>query len=200
MLLFSLSTKGKQLLHLLRFKCSFADQVSEKTEEERRKLCAFVFCIDFTLKGTRLFQLSFCFYFYFYFYDASDGWKNEKILGFQPHFVCQILKVVELFGVQQLSLSSFVVVHMHRNIQNLQYTVFFWQFSASNKHNEFCLFICLSYQVRRDLRLLQSCKLEEIVGSCFHVITGRKPRQKVYLLERYNVLLFQIFSCSFQIH
>lgn len=105
------------------------------------------------------------------------------------------------FGVQQLSLSSFVVFHLHLYIQNLQYTVFFWQFSVFFKKKFeltlfICLFICLRYQVRRDLRLLQSSKLEEIVGSCFHVITGRKPRQKVHLLERYIVLLFQIFSCS----
>ncbi|CAN1242880.1 hypothetical protein LINPERPRIM_LOCUS5482 [Linum perenne] len=37
--------------------------------------------------------------------------------------------------------------------------------------------------VRRDLRLLQSAKLDELVVSCFHVITGRKPKQKMYLLE-----------------
>ncbi|KAI7982874.1 hypothetical protein LOK49_LG15G02140 [Camellia lanceoleosa] len=39
-------------------------------------------------------------------------------------------------------------------------------------------------KVRRDLRLLQSAHIEEIVSSSFQVIHGTKPKQKVQLLER----------------
>jgi hypothetical protein len=38
--------------------------------------------------------------------------------------------------------------------------------------------------VRRDLRLLQSAKLEELVDFCFLVITGKRPKQTVHILER----------------
>ncbi|KAG4213761.1 hypothetical protein ERO13_A01G077000v2 [Gossypium hirsutum] len=38
-------------------------------------------------------------------------------------------------------------------------------------------------QVRRDLRLLKSANLEELISSCFLVITGIRPKQKVQLLE-----------------
>ncbi|KAI7989775.1 Serine carboxypeptidase-like 51 [Camellia lanceoleosa] len=38
-------------------------------------------------------------------------------------------------------------------------------------------------KVRRDLRLLQSAHIEEIVSSSFQVIHGTKPKQKVQLLE-----------------
>ncbi|KAB5534798.1 hypothetical protein DKX38_017884 [Salix brachista] len=55
-------------------------------------------------------------------------------------------------------------------------------YKNKNQHRR-CSYFQYLLKVRRDLRLLQSCKLEEIAGSCFHVITGRKPRQKVYLLE-----------------
>ncbi|KAH8494563.1 hypothetical protein H0E87_021097 [Populus deltoides] len=55
-------------------------------------------------------------------------------------------------------------------------------YKNKNQHRR-CSYFQYLLKVRRDLRLLQSSKLEEIVGSCFHVITGRKPRQKVHLLE-----------------
>ncbi|KAJ6770578.1 hypothetical protein OIU79_021265 [Salix purpurea] len=55
-------------------------------------------------------------------------------------------------------------------------------YKNKNQHRR-CSYFQYLLKVRRELRLLQSSKLEEIVGSCFHVITGRKPRQKVYLLE-----------------
>ncbi|GMP89968.1 hypothetical protein CsSME_00041311 [Camellia sinensis var. sinensis] len=42
---------------------------------------------------------------------------------------------------------------------------------------------CSLWQVRRDLRLLQSAHIEEIVSSSFQVIHGTKPKQKVQLLE-----------------
>ncbi|KAF3453500.1 hypothetical protein FNV43_RR03940 [Rhamnella rubrinervis] len=41
----------------------------------------------------------------------------------------------------------------------------------------------LERMVRRDLRLLQSSKLEDTLNSCFQVITGKKPKQKAHLLE-----------------
>lgn len=55
-------------------------------------------------------------------------------------------------------------------------------YKNKNQHRR-CSYFQYLLKVRRDLRLLQSSKLEEIVGSSFHVITGRKPRQKVNLLE-----------------
>ncbi|XP_011030825.1 PREDICTED: uncharacterized protein LOC105130155 [Populus euphratica] len=55
-------------------------------------------------------------------------------------------------------------------------------YKNKNQHRR-CSYFQYLLKVRRDLRLLQSIKLEEIVGSCFHVISGRKPRQKVHLLE-----------------
>lgn len=45
-------------------------------------------------------------------------------------------------------------------------------------------------QVWRDLRLLQSANLEELVTSCFLVIKGDRPKQKVHLLERQALILF----------
>ncbi|CAN6694584.1 unnamed protein product [Malus baccata var. baccata] len=38
-------------------------------------------------------------------------------------------------------------------------------------------------KVRRDLRLLQSTKLEELFGCCFQSITGNRPKQKLHLLK-----------------
>ncbi|CAL1384568.1 unnamed protein product [Linum trigynum] len=55
-------------------------------------------------------------------------------------------------------------------------------YKNKNQHRR-CSYFQYLLKVRRDLRLLQSAKLEEIVGSCFQVITGRKPKQKMYLLE-----------------
>ncbi|XP_002523000.2 uncharacterized protein LOC8260809 [Ricinus communis] len=55
-------------------------------------------------------------------------------------------------------------------------------YKNKNQHRRSSYFQYL-LKVRRDLRLLQSAKLEELLGSCFHVITGKKPKQKVHLLE-----------------
>ncbi|XP_050219869.1 uncharacterized protein LOC126670234 isoform X2 [Mercurialis annua] len=55
-------------------------------------------------------------------------------------------------------------------------------YKNKNQHRRSSYFHYL-LKVRRDLRLLQSAKLEEILASCFHVITERKPKQKVHLLE-----------------
>ncbi|RVX14213.1 hypothetical protein CK203_011227 [Vitis vinifera] len=43
------------------------------------------------------------------------------------------------------------------------------------------------FEVRRDLKLLQSANLEELLSSCFQVIHGKKPQQKVHLLESIDV-------------
>ncbi|XP_050368596.1 uncharacterized protein LOC126786723 [Argentina anserina] len=51
-----------------------------------------------------------------------------------------------------------------------------------NQHRRSSYFQYLM-KVRRDLKLLQSTKLEEILGCCFQSITGKRPKQKVHLLE-----------------
>ncbi|CAN0899953.1 hypothetical protein LINGRAHAP2_LOCUS20562 [Linum grandiflorum] len=55
-------------------------------------------------------------------------------------------------------------------------------YKNKNQHRR-CSYFHYLLKVRRDLRLLQSAKLDDLVASCFHVITGRKPKQKMYLLE-----------------
>ncbi|KAL5736000.1 hypothetical protein ACOSQ2_030788 [Xanthoceras sorbifolium] len=55
-------------------------------------------------------------------------------------------------------------------------------YKNKNQHRRSSYFQYL-LKVRRDLRLLQSAKLEELLGSCFQVITGNRPKQKVHLLE-----------------
>ncbi|XP_022151030.1 uncharacterized protein LOC111019049 [Momordica charantia] len=55
-------------------------------------------------------------------------------------------------------------------------------YKNKNQHRRSSYFRYL-LQVRRDLRLLQATKLEELVSSCFQVIDGKKPKQKIHLLE-----------------
>ncbi|CAI9088455.1 OLC1v1022787C1 [Oldenlandia corymbosa var. corymbosa] len=55
-------------------------------------------------------------------------------------------------------------------------------YKNKNQHRR-CSYFQYLLKVRRDLRLLQSTKLEEILNSCFLVIHGKKPKQKVQLLE-----------------
>ncbi|XP_027932394.1 uncharacterized protein LOC114188080 isoform X2 [Vigna unguiculata] len=55
-------------------------------------------------------------------------------------------------------------------------------YKNKNQHRRSSYFQRL-LKVRRDLRLLQSANLEELVTSCLHVIKGDKPRQKIILLE-----------------
>ncbi|WVY93381.1 hypothetical protein V8G54_032469 [Vigna mungo] len=55
-------------------------------------------------------------------------------------------------------------------------------YKNKNQHRRSSYFQRL-LKVRRDLKLLQSANLEELVTSCLHVIKGDKPRQKVILLE-----------------
>ncbi|KAL6202323.1 hypothetical protein ACLB2K_026031 [Fragaria x ananassa] len=55
-------------------------------------------------------------------------------------------------------------------------------YKNKNQHRRSSYFQYL-IKVRRDLRLLQSTKLEEILSCCFQSITGKRPKQKVHLLE-----------------
>ncbi|XP_059444169.1 uncharacterized protein LOC132176069 [Corylus avellana] len=55
-------------------------------------------------------------------------------------------------------------------------------YKNKNQHRR-CSYFQYLMKVRRDLRLLQSAKLEELVDSCFLIITGKRPKQKVHLLE-----------------
>ncbi|XP_065875613.1 uncharacterized protein [Euphorbia lathyris] len=55
-------------------------------------------------------------------------------------------------------------------------------YKNKNQHRRSSYFQYL-LKVRRDLRLLQSAKLDEILACCFHVFTGKKPKQKLHLLE-----------------
>ncbi|MBA0850390.1 hypothetical protein Goshw_029020 [Gossypium schwendimanii] len=55
-------------------------------------------------------------------------------------------------------------------------------------------------QVRRDLRLLKSANLEELISSCFLVITGTRPKQKVQLLEsEISTLVARSFFMGFSL-
>ncbi|KAK6934560.1 Nucleolus and neural progenitor protein-like, N-terminal domain, partial [Dillenia turbinata] len=55
-------------------------------------------------------------------------------------------------------------------------------YKNKNQHRRSSYFQYL-LKVRRDLKLLLSAHLEEILDSCFLVINGKKPKQKVHLLE-----------------
>ncbi|PPS00650.1 hypothetical protein GOBAR_AA20017 [Gossypium barbadense] len=55
-------------------------------------------------------------------------------------------------------------------------------------------------QVRRDLRLLKSANLEELISYCFLVITGIRPKQKVQLLEsEISTLVARSFFMGFSL-
>ncbi|XP_045819834.1 uncharacterized protein LOC123913228 [Trifolium pratense] len=55
-------------------------------------------------------------------------------------------------------------------------------YKNKNQHRR-CSYFQHLLKVRRDLRLLQLAKLEELVTSCFNVIKGDRPKQKIHLLE-----------------
>ncbi|XP_052178181.1 uncharacterized protein LOC127791976 isoform X2 [Diospyros lotus] len=55
-------------------------------------------------------------------------------------------------------------------------------YKNKNQHRR-CSYFQYLIRVRRDLRLLQSVHLEEILSSSFLVLHGTRPRQKVQLLE-----------------
>ncbi|KAF7815797.1 uncharacterized protein G2W53_029766 [Senna tora] len=56
-------------------------------------------------------------------------------------------------------------------------------YKNKNQHRR-CSYFKYLLKVRRDLKLLQSTNLKELVISCFLVIKGDRPKQKVHLLER----------------
>ncbi|XP_030474407.2 uncharacterized protein LOC115691813 isoform X1 [Syzygium oleosum] len=70
------------------------------------------------------------------------------------------------------------LVQLHAEYAILERMVY----KNKNQHRR-CSYFQYLLKVRRDLRLLQSAKLEELLSSCFQVITGKKPKQKVHLLE-----------------
>ncbi|OVA11732.1 protein of unknown function DUF4477 [Macleaya cordata] len=55
-------------------------------------------------------------------------------------------------------------------------------YKGKNQHRR-CLYFQYILKVRRDVRLLLSARLEEILNFLFQVINGKKPNQTVYLLE-----------------
>lgn len=70
------------------------------------------------------------------------------------------------------------LVQLHAECAILERMVY----KNKNQHRR-CSYFQYLLKVRRDLRLLQSAKLEDLLSSCFLVITGKKPKQKVHLLE-----------------
>ncbi|GAU20895.1 hypothetical protein TSUD_120870, partial [Trifolium subterraneum] len=62
-------------------------------------------------------------------------------------------------------------------------------YKNKNQHRR-CSYFQHLLKVRRDLRLLQLAKLEELVTSCFNVIKGDRPKQKIHLLESEISVLF----------
>ncbi|CDP20277.1 unnamed protein product [Coffea canephora] len=56
-------------------------------------------------------------------------------------------------------------------------------YKNKNQHQRCSYCQCL-LKVRRDLRLLQSANLGEILNSCFVAIHRKRPKQKVQLWER----------------
>ncbi|XP_004511431.1 uncharacterized protein [Cicer arietinum] len=55
-------------------------------------------------------------------------------------------------------------------------------YKNKNQHRR-CSYFQHLLKVRRDLKLLQLANLEELVTSCFFVIKGDRPKQKIHLLE-----------------
>ncbi|OVA18874.1 protein of unknown function DUF4477 [Macleaya cordata] len=55
-------------------------------------------------------------------------------------------------------------------------------YKGKNQHRR-CLYFQYILKVRRDVRLLLSARLEDILNFLFQVINGKKPNQTVYLLE-----------------
>ncbi|KAL2941592.1 Slowpoke-binding protein [Bienertia sinuspersici] len=55
-------------------------------------------------------------------------------------------------------------------------------YKNKNQHRRSSYFQYL-LKVRRDLKLFQAIHLEELLDSCFNVVTGKKAKQKANLLE-----------------
>ncbi|MBA0705587.1 hypothetical protein Golax_017771, partial [Gossypium laxum] len=72
-------------------------------------------------------------------------------------------------------------------------------YKNKNQHRRSSYFQYL-LKVRRDLRLLKSANLEELISSCFLVITGIRPKQKVQLLEsEISTLVARSFFMGFSL-
>ncbi|GMN51529.1 hypothetical protein TIFTF001_020674 [Ficus carica] len=69
-------------------------------------------------------------------------------------------------------------------------------YKNKNQHRRSLYFQYL-LKVRRDLRLLKSAKLEEILSSCFQVISGKRPKQKVHLLESLKRRKYEVGKYTF---
>ncbi|ESQ30384.1 hypothetical protein EUTSA_v10011488mg [Eutrema salsugineum] len=55
-------------------------------------------------------------------------------------------------------------------------------YKNKNQHRR-CSYFQYLLKVRRDLRLLQTANMEEILKSCFPVISGNRTKQKIHVLE-----------------
>ncbi|KAK4355260.1 hypothetical protein RND71_024231 [Anisodus tanguticus] len=72
-------------------------------------------------------------------------------------------------------------------------------YKNKNQHRR-CSYFHYLLKVRRDLRLLQAANLEEVLSSSFQVLFGKRPKQKVQLLEReISTLLARSFFMGFSL-
>ncbi|KAM6585417.1 hypothetical protein CsatB_012419 [Cannabis sativa] len=69
-------------------------------------------------------------------------------------------------------------------------------YKNKNQHRR-CSYFQYLLKVRRDLRVLQSVKLGEILSSCFQVITGKRPKRKIHLLESLKRGKFEVENYHF---
>ncbi|XP_062087854.1 uncharacterized protein LOC133794573 [Humulus lupulus] len=69
-------------------------------------------------------------------------------------------------------------------------------YKNKNQHRR-CSYFQYLLKVRRNLRLLQSAKLGEILSSCFQVITGKRPKRKIHLLESLKRGKFEVENYHF---
>ncbi|XLS82387.1 hypothetical protein HN51_048218 [Arachis hypogaea] len=51
-----------------------------------------------------------------------------------------------------------------------------------------------NWKVSRDIKLLQSTNLEELVSSCLLVIEGDRSKQKVHLFREFFISMYRWFS------
>ncbi|XP_022716928.1 uncharacterized protein LOC111275697 [Durio zibethinus] len=69
-------------------------------------------------------------------------------------------------------------------------------YKNKNQHRRSSYFQYL-LKVRRDLRLLKSANLDELLNSCFLVINGKRPKQKVHLLESLKRRKYEVGKPNF---
>ncbi|XP_018485572.1 uncharacterized protein LOC108856302 isoform X1 [Raphanus sativus] len=60
-------------------------------------------------------------------------------------------------------------------------------YKNKNQHRR-CSYFHYLLKVRRDLRLLRTANMGEILRPCFHVISGTGTKQKLHVLESLNIL------------